>query len=354
MLTFLGLIFSISVVALQLASNQFSPRVMRIFQRDRKTQIVLGTFLGTFVFSLTAIAELGETRRNSAPVLVGVAFVLVAASLVAFVAYLQHITWSLRAVAIIENIAEETRHAIDHPLHDRVSVGVAVAPADDGPVTVLHGTASGVLDSIDIRALVERAATADAFVRVRHPVGTYLGFAEPLLEVHAASLAHPASLLHTVEIGPARTMLQDVGFGIRQLVDIAERALSPAVNDPTTGVQALDRIGDLLARIGMAPDPPTLFHDAAGVARLEWPAPTWDAFVDLAFNEIRWFGQTSMQVTRRMAAIIGYLLEVTPEPRHAALHRARADLEEAVALGVPEPLRAYAADADGLGIGGHA
>jgi uncharacterized membrane protein len=353
MLTFLGIVFSITVLALQLASNQFSPRVLRVFQRDRKTQVVLGIFLGTFVFSLASMAELGEQGADAAPLLVGIAFVLVAASLVAFLVYLQHITWSLRAVAIIEAIAAEARSAIPtvYPEATATAPSPALA-ARAGPRIEVPGHDSGVIAAVDLRGLVEQARVHDAYVRILHPVGSYVAFGEPLLEIDASAENDARRFTRSIDIAPARTMLQDVAFGVRELVDIAERALSPAVNDPTTAVQVLDRIGDLLGRLALRSDPPTVFADREGTARVEWVVPSWGTLVDLAFNEIRWFGQQSEQVTRRMYATLDYLIELAPPHRHSPLLAAREQLDEAVTLGFPESIRVHAGRPDPLGLGG--
>jgi len=353
MLTFMGLVFTITVVALQLASGQFSPRVLRTFQRDRRTQLVLGTFMATFVFSLAGIAELGEVRADAAPILMTVAFVMVGASLVAFVGYLQHITTSLRAVHIIEAVAVETRRVIDgcYPADGGGKGSVGVDPPADRATEIVGAPSSGVIAAVDLGRLVRRARADDVVVRVLHPVGTYLAQGAPLLEISGTQLGDLRRLVATVDLAVARTMFQDVEFGLRQLVDIAERALSPAVNDPTTAVQALDRIGDLLRRIVVRPDPPEQFVDPEGVVRVQWIPPSWDALVRLSFAEIAWFGRESIQLTRRLEATITELLELAPESRRHVLIDERERLAAYVELAVPPSYRAEALTADHLGLG---
>ncbi|MFN8037661.1 MAG: DUF2254 domain-containing protein [Acidimicrobiales bacterium] len=363
MLTFLGLVFSISVVALQIASGQLSPRVMRVFQRDRRTQVVLGVFLATFVFSLTAMVELGEAEAVAAAPLIGLSLVLVGASLVAFLVYLQHITTSLRAVTVIEAIAAETRVAIDdvYPPEgagDPASSVSGPAPEPSEPVaasaattTAVPAPRAGVIAAVDLEALAERARADGVVVRVVPPVGTYLPAGATLFEVEGA-VTEVGPYQRAVDLEASRTLIQDVPFGIRQLVDIAERALSPAVNDPTTALQALDRIGDLLRRIVVRPDPETSLADRDGTVRVRWTVPSWEALVDLACNEIRWFGSGSTQVTRRMAWILADLRSVAPPARVAAIDDAARRLAADVARTLPAELVDDALAPDPLGRGG--
>ena len=353
MLTFVGLVFTISVVALQIASGQLSPRVMRVFQRDRTTQVVLGVFLATFVFSLTAMVQLGEVDVSASSPLVGLSLVLVAASLVAFLVYLQHITTSLRAVTVIEAIAAETRPIIDDvypPVGSAPTVPPAV-PEPRGEVTVVGSPASGVVAAVDLAALVDRARVDGVVVRVVPPIGAFVPEGAPLLEVDGP-IADEATYWRAFDLEASRTLIQDVSFGLRQLVDIAERALSPAVNDPTTALQALDRIGDLVRRLVVRPDPITWLVDPDGTVRVTWIVPTWEALVDLAFHEICLFGSGATQVTRRMAWILADLRVVAPPERIPALDAASRRLAEAVARALPPELQADALTPDPLGIGG--
>ena len=356
MLTFLGLVFSISVVALQIASGQLSPRVMRVFQRDRRTQVVLGVFLATFVFSLTAMVELGEAEAVAAAPLIGLSLVLVGASLVAFLVYLQHITTSLRAVTVIEAIAAETRVAIDDVYPPAgAEPSPAAEPSDPGrgaaATTTVPAPRAGVIAAVDLEALAERARADGVVVRVVPPVGAYLPAGAPLFEVEG-TVTDLGPYQRTVDLEASRTLIQDVPFGIRQLVDIAERALSPAVNDPTTALQALDRIGDLLRRIVVRPDPVTSLADQGGTVRVRWTVPSWEALVDLACNEIRWFGSGSTQVTRRMAWILADLRSVAPPARVAAIDDAARRLAADVARTLPADLVDDALAPDPLGRGG--
>ena len=200
------------------------------------------------------------------------ALLLVGASLVAFVLYVHHISRSIRAVYVIEAIAVEARRAVDQvfpidaaptpddsgfPATDVDGRSEVADATDDGgrSTTVVPSPRSGVVAAIDFYQLADRAEADDLYVTVVPPVGAYVVIGQPLFEVSTPPWSSPAGpaeltrLSRAVDLTESRTMYQDVGFAFRQLVDIAERALSPAVNDPTTAVQALDRIGDLVRRI---------------------------------------------------------------------------------------------------------
>ncbi len=357
MLTFMGLVFSITIVALQLASAQFSPRVLRAFLRDRRTQSVLGIFLATFVYALVIIAELGIAGRNDqpdiAPMAVSICFLLVATSLAAFVYYLHHIGLSIRAVGVIEAVAHETRKAIEdnYPRTGRRLRGFE-PPDLDGPVTVLRSPRAGAIAAGETDGLVRLAVEHDCVLRLLHPVGSFVSEGAALFESYSGTPPKVEHLVRWVDLDTTRTMYQDVAFGFRQLVDIAERALSPAINDPTTAVQALDRITDLLHRLADRPQPPGIYLDEQGQVRLVRPIPDWDDFVELAFEEIRWYGANSIQVSRRLESAIEELLEIAPPERHPPLERQRQLLEESIRQHFPADIQVRARRPDALGLGG--
>lgn len=376
MLTFMAVVFSATLVALQLASGQFSPRVLRTFQRDRRTQVVQGTFLATFVYSLTALAELGRADNRGIPFEVLVALLLVAASLAAFILYVHHISRSIRAVYVIEAIAVEACRALDQvfpvdPEPSPDSSGFeqhegATRSSEDGgdgrSVTVVPAPRSGVVAAVDLYHLADRAESDDLYVTIVPPIGAYVALGQPLLEVSVppwSSEVGPIELTRlsrAIDLTESRTMYQDVGFALRQLVDIAERALSPAVNDPTTAVQSLDRIGDLVRRIAARPAPHGLTTGAGGAqARVRHHVPSWEAVVELAFEEIRWFGRECIQISRRLLAIFDDLEQLvvdTGRPERAvAVRRQRGLLVAAVLETYPSELQGAALQPDAMGLG---
>ena len=341
-ITFTGTVFSITIVALQLASTQFSPRVLRTFMRDRPSQHCFGTFVATALYSLMVLREVEAEVEVPGLALTG-AFGLVVASIFAFVYLVHHVAQSIRAVSIMDAVAAEARASIDanHPLDGTDPHGAAEVP--DGPPAqvVSLDRDPGALLGVDEDDLVAVAAAHGCVLELLALVGDYVPTGAPVFAVHGGDgRVEPAEVLPHVGIGPERTLHQDTAFGIRQLVDMAEKALSPAINDPTTAVQCIDRIHDLLRRIAVRRLPSGRYGDEHGVLRLVVPQVTWDDYVHLAFDEIRHFGIGSLQIPRRLRAALLDLRTAAPPERHAALDAQLHALDAAVAV-------AYTADMDG-------
>lgn len=370
-LSFTGLVFSITIVALQLASSQFSPRVLRTFLRDRGTQVTLGVFVGTFVYTivvLQSVREASDTGRLFVPgdaVTIGIGLVFL--TVLTFVYFVHHMANGIRVVSIIESVAEETRRAIavTYPepvdpsdtdlgkgFERRREVARAAGARPDSPT--IPSPRAGAITGIDSRALVELARGQNVVLELTCAVGDFLPGDAPMLRVYgdAPDLAVLRRAQTSVGIEPERTMDQDVAFGLRQLVDIAEKALSPAINDPTTAVQALDRIHDLLRRIGQRRLPHGILRDTNGDIRCIVPTASWDDYVALAFNEILHFGAGSVQIARRLRAAVDDLLTVVPPPRATALLSVRRALDASAERSFEDVVSrrlASTADAGGLG-----
>jgi uncharacterized membrane protein len=337
-LTFTGIVFSITAVALQLGSSQFSPRALRNFLRDRGTQWALGLLVATFTYALLTLRYVdpnADPDDVATPGLsVTLALVLVIASLVAFVFFVSHLAQSIRAVSIIERVARETRAALSEmvPLAEPgPEPAIPDRPADQ---VLAWDRGPGVVLGYDEDDLVEIARSSGSLLRFVRQVGDYVPSRAPIIEVWHVDDLHAAvdarAVLRRIGSGIERTMAQDPMFGFRQLVDIAEKALSPAVNDPTTAVQSIDRLHDLLRRLATRPQPSGVHTDGDGVPRLIVPVPTWDDVVHLACDEIRHYGASSIQVVRRLRAMFDDLLTVVTPDRAAELHHQVALLDRAV------------------------
>jgi uncharacterized membrane protein len=370
MLTFLGVVFSIGLVALQLASQQFSPRVLRNYVRSTTTKVALGTFIATFIyplFSLGYLEELVRGGRAVSTVSVAVAMVLAIASIAVFIAYVTLTIRGMRIAFAISTVAIETRSALRRQFPAEDQSVIADAPALGGPGRLIvyskgpslaWHAAQGVLQAVDVPTCVRLARRHNVVLQLIPQVGQYMASGEPLFEVLPAAGAASGGpsekeLLRTVDVGPERAVYQDPFYGIRALVDVAAQALSPAVNAPTTAVQVLDRLQDFLSLMAGRPWPSGLYADEAGTVRLSTRVRTWDQFVDLALTEITEFGGGSPQVTRRLADLIDTLEPIVPDERRSVLARHKVLLTEAVALRV-ESYRALARvalepDARGLG-----
>ncbi|KNB54207.1 hypothetical protein AC230_02995 [Streptomyces caatingaensis] len=357
MLTFIGVVFSISLVALQMASGQFSPRVVRLYVRSRITKCAFAVFLATFLFALLVQASYeGETdprKVTTVPVFSsGMCVLLVLVSLGLFIAYVNSTLRLMRVSHVIDRINRESMRVLDrHARGGGPGPGAdALPPAGS---EIVHRGRAGVLRDVHIARLVRVARRHGVVLRLIPRIGDYVVPGTPVLAVHGGHRPPPPrALRYTVSVGVERTFHQDVGFGLRQLSDIAQRALSPAVNDPTTAVQCLDRIVQFLAAVAHRPLGALCHCDRAGTVRLVQDLPGWTDLVDLGLTEIRRCAVTSPQVTRRMMAGLDDLWALVPAGRRQPVERHRALLAQAVARTVPEAAeRAFALVPDRQGIG---
>jgi uncharacterized membrane protein len=194
-----------------------------------------------------------------------------------------------------------------------------------------------VLDGIDAHGLVKLAAAHGCVLRLTVPVGTYLPRGLELMEVLGGTPPDGRSVGRMLHSSAARTIYQDPSYGVRQLVDIAIRALPPAVNDPTTAVEALDRLHGVLRAVAKRPDPSGFYVDAHGTVRLIVPVPGWDRLVELALTEVAFYGSGSPQVTRKLMAIFDDLASWAPPERLGPVEAQRAWLQSEVARGAVMP-----------------
>ena len=321
-LTLAGLVFSITILALQLTSTQFSPRALRTFLKDRRSQLSLGIFVSTFFYALVTLREVRGGEGADTSFVPGVAitgaFALVVLSVATFVYYIHHISQSIRVATIIGRVSEETRAAIDRLYPVPARPEAAAVPACRFNREVLS-TGSGVVVDIEVDELVKEAARAGCVLQVVPAAGDFVPCGAPLLRVAGDGDVDERRLCEAVLLGLERTMRRDAPYGFRQLVDIAEKALSPGFNDPSTAVQCLDQIHDLLRRLVVRLFPTGRYADEDGVCRVIVPMPSWRDYVDLGLDEIRHWGAGSIQVHRRLHRLLDDLLSVTEGDRRAAL-----------------------------------
>jgi uncharacterized membrane protein len=336
MLTFVGVVFTITLVALQLASAQLSPRVLRTFVRSPITKLAFGTFLATFAFAIVVLVldeALATDDARGRAVTAGT--VLVVASLGVFLVYVTATMRLLQVSWVVTAVADETRKAI------RVDLPPAAAYRDvpppqlvEDPVPVRLPTGGGrsglghfgIVLAVNRARLVRLAAEHGCTVELLARVGDYVPTGQPLLAVHGGTPPPAAALLGCIHLGRDRTLFQDHPYGLRQLVDVAAQALSPALNQPTTAVHVLDRLEDLLLRAAARPEPTGLWLDAAGTVRLVERTTGWAELLQLSVEEIVVYGIDSPQVARRLDALLDRLAAVVPAAHRAAVDRRRAAL----------------------------
>lgn len=352
MLTLTGLVLSLLVVAVQLAMGTFSPRIVRQILQDRPSQSAIGLFAGTFAFSMLSMRAVHTTSADgTVPGLaVVVAIALVFCCIGTLVWYLNHIAQSLRTAALVGWVAGDTITTLDRVYPDHGSEP-EVAPG------LIPAPRSGVIFKIGYDRLIRLAERADCRLDLLWTVGDFVPVGSPLVRVagEPAGLPH-ADVTKCIALGPERTLNEDVAYGIRMLVDIAERTLSSGpFQDPTTTVQAIDRLHDILRQVVRRPLHSGEYRDAGGVVRVRVPTLQWDGFVRLAFDEIRQAGAASPQVTRRLTAALKDLLSVAPPDRRPVLQRELALLHEQAARLAPNDAdREAALEQDPAGIGSSA
>ncbi|MFJ3308743.1 DUF2254 domain-containing protein [Streptomyces sp. NPDC086549] len=355
MVGLLGFVVTIGVLVVQQATGTLSPRYMRLWYRDRLQKATLATFTGTFAFAFSLLRKI---EPDSVPDLgVTLAGLAVAVSLVLLLVYLNRFTHNLRPVAI----ADLVRRMGQDVLGRRVTVVGASTPRDgealphDAPVMVLRSEQGGAIQAFDVQGLRAAALRHDCVLVVTHRVGDFVPPGAVLIEVYGGTSAPgPRRLLGLVATGAERTIDQDPAFALRILVDIAIRALSPAVNDPTTAVQVLDHIEAFLYTVaGTELRRCHVLADDRGRPRLAVPGRSWEDYLQLAVTEIREYGGGSLQICRRLRALLeGLHGTVTPD-RLPAVRGELALLDACVDREFRDPVRrALARTGDRQGIGG--
>lgn len=336
MISMTGLVFSITMVVLQLASSQFTPRALGGFLDSRITQATLGVFTASFVFALTVTravrGDYGETGTFVPQVSVTVAFGLVLASVGLFLAFIHHITTSIQVSQVISRIGEHTLDLADamypeNAIDGEVETGPTWSPDPGAPrVAVSTRTRHGALTFVDYDALVSFATEHDAVVTIDRPVGQFLTEGQDMLRVWGVDALDEESrqkLYTYVGLASERQMRQDVAFGIRQLVDIAERALSPGINDPTTATQCIDELHRILRRLVGRESPSPYITDAGGRVRVVHDPQSIEGHIRLAVEEIAHYGSDSVQIPARLRDMLDDLETAAAQRYVPAIRRAR-------------------------------
>jgi uncharacterized membrane protein len=330
MVSLAALVLTITMVVVQLAMGQFSPRVVQRILRDKPSQIAIGLFVGTFVHAILAIREVtlnGDGNGNVPGVAVVTAFILVLMSIAALVIYVHHIGQALRVSALIELVGKDTRKLIDRIYPDKGGDGSS-SPGSD---RVVSASESGVITTIGHDHLIEEARRAGCLLELVPGLGEFVPAGAPLFLVQGdRSKLDEKRLAEGLILKLEPTLDQDAAYGLRMLVDIAERSLSDSpFQDPTTAVQAVDRLHDCLRQLARRPFPDGVYRDEAGEVRLVVPTMNWEAYVRLAFDEIRMAGAGSPQVARRLKSALTDLKSVAPADRVPILEQQLELLETA-------------------------
>ena len=317
MVSLTALVLTITMVVVQLAMGQFSPRIVQRILRDKPSQLAIGLFVATFVHAILALREVtinGDSTGNVPGVAVVTAFILVLVSIAVLVIYVHHIGQALRVSALIELVGDETRTLLDRRYPDKGPALDLGTERCSGCMRDRVGRDHGdrlraACRGRTTRGLPPRARSGPRRVRARGR--------PPLPSPRSVRCRGRGSIARgalIVSLEP--TLDEDVAYGVRLLVDIAERSLADSpFQDPTTAVQAIDRLHDILRQLARRPFPDGRHRDEAGQVRLTVRTMSWEAYVHLAFNEIRLAGAGSPQVARRLKAALTDLKSVSPPDR---------------------------------------
>ena len=350
MITVAGVVFSMTLVTLSLASSQLGPRLLRIFMRDTSTQVVLGTFIATFLYCLLVL----RTIRRAEEVVfvphlsVTLGVILAIASVGVLIFFIHHVSVSIQANEIAARIGRELIEKIDHLFPGHIGRRVPRSPTEppdsgfleafDREARPVVADGDGYLQFIDGEALLALAVEEDLVLRLERRPGDYVVAGGPLALVWPGTrvtdrLTDQVQSLFV--LGHQRTFDQDIEFGVNQLVEIAVRALSPGLNDPFTAMTCVDHLGSALCRLASRDMPSPYRQDRQNQLRVIAPGTTFEGVVDAAFDQIRQFGRASAAVTIRLletiAVVAGFVHR--PEDRATLLRHA-----EMIARGASEGL----------------
>lgn len=344
LITVTGVVFSVTIVALQLASSQFTPRLLRNFAADRVNQVVLGVFIGTFTYSLLVLGVIqhsGPGQEAFVPQLaVIVAVVLVLISIGCLIYFINHAAASIRVSIILDKVAQQTLEQIKvnsahrgEQLDDEAPAALSWDDRQAAPVTAAE---AGYLTAVDSRPLFQLGHDRQLIIRMECDVGQFLLPGQKLASVLPAErLAEDVVRVvrQAFVLGVERTPEQDIEFGIIEISDIAVKALSPAINDPTTALHCIDRLGQILLALAHASPPPDP-RTQSGRAHFIGRHLSFEGAVGLAFDQIQHYGVDNPAIVKKLLATICELLRLVPAERRPALIAQAEVLLEAAAASI--------------------
>lgn len=320
-MTVVSIVFAIVLMTLTLASMQFSPRIIVSFARDRVTQWTLGIFLGTFCYCMAALPAARSQPHPFAPVGTVMGAMLLAIACVGWLLFfIHHITQAISVSNIVDRIATETVAMLDTLMPEPRAPGPPLYEPEPagGEETAISSEASGYIRFIDIPTLVSAAKACHVTLRVARRIGQFVPAGSPLLWATKAGRIPTdklAEIRDAFDLGPARTLEQDVEFGILQIVDIALKAISPAVNDPSTAISSIDQLSRILIRYVSRAPLSGSFYDPPGVLRVSVPWIDFEHLLNSAFEQIRMYSKGDVAVSLRMLRALDDIAGATGDPR---------------------------------------
>jgi uncharacterized membrane protein len=354
-LSFVVFFFSVLLLTVQIASGNLTSRIIARPFRSKALKTALSLFVFTFAYGISVLGRL-ENQVPQLPVFLTLSLSVVSIGVFLFV--VEYIGKELRPVTVMTSVAEEARSVIrsvyPFPWANTLSPppNTATLKGLGASRCLCHRGRSGVIVAIDFEGLAKLAARSKCVLELVPKVGDFVAEGSPMFRIYGGDSMRYGRLRQSVALGPERTIEQDPAFAFRIIVDIAEKALSPAINDPTTGVLAIDQIQPLLQELaGRDLDTGTVY-DECGDIRLLYRTPDWDDFVELAVVEIRQYGAGSIQIMRRLRGMLQDLISVVPLKRTPLLQHQLELLHATVQRGFLDPWdRAQAEIADSQGLG---
>ena len=357
-LSFLVFTFGSLLVAIQIAGGQLTPRIIAAtLLNDKVVRYTVGLFMFTFVFVLTVQNRLDE-KVHQLPLCVAACLAL--ACFAAFLYLIDYAARLLRPISILTHVASAGLGVIEsaYPLaglDSKLSKVVRSTLPPPDRIAKPQGT-SGIVLAVDIELLKAAAERTNGTIEIIPQVGDFVAADESLFNLYGGARLINDQLLHSaISLGSERTLEQDPTFAFRIVIDIALKALSPAINDPTTAVLAIDQLHRMLRSVGMRQLGTDEFLDSSGRLRLILRTPNWEDFVNLSFSEIRAYGANNLQVVRRLRSMIENLTRTLPCHRHRELNEQLVLLDSEVERLFRYPQEvSLARVADSQGLGGHA
>jgi uncharacterized membrane protein len=336
LVTLTSIVLSLTLVAVQLAMGQFSPRIVRAILHDRRSQLAVGLFIGTFAYSMTVLREVNGNSSGSASVpglAIVVDYALILSAIVVLVLYVHHTAQSIRVGGLIGWVADATREEVDRLFR--------ASPTPEDDPSVVAAPDYGVITKLPHQVLVAIAEEADCVLELVPAMGDFVPRGSPLFRVLGClPQPHRRAAALSVILDRERSHQFEPAFGLRKLVDVGARSIySSPFQDPTTSVQAINAIHDILRQLARREFPSGRHHDDHGHVRLVERVMSWEGYVRLAFDELRLAGAGSPQVARRLRAALEDLRTVASPERRPPLDRQLTLLDHAVR-------RAFTDDAD--------
>jgi uncharacterized membrane protein len=324
MLTLMVLVCSAVLVAVQLASAQLTPRIIALIYRNPFRKIALAVFAFTFTFSVGVLARLDGVVPWLTAYVAAYGFLL---NLALFLFFIEGMGKTLRPSSALRFVALLGRKVIRavYPRRLDETLSAPSAPLEaleNPPKRIVLNRVDGAVLAFDIKGLVALAKRSNCLIEMVPEVGDFVAAGDPLFRIfQGGEELSENALLNSVALGHERTLEQDPMFAFRIIVDIASKALSPAINDPTTAVLAIDQLHHLLRDVGGRDLAEGREKDRTGRVCLVYRTPNWEDFVHLAITEIRQYGRDSIQVMRRLRAMLDNLIETLPERRAPLLRK---------------------------------